>query len=866
MLAILGCKEDPPKVAPKIPTLTTTTISSISSVSAVTGGNITSDGGSAVTVRGVCWGTSQNPGITNFKTSDGIDSGLYSSSITGLTPNTTYYVRAYATNSVGTAYGNSVTFITESNIPSILDYVPTGLIHPTLEELLSIPTIESIDSTLVPIVKSISNNAPSISLDVPVALNQVPFLSCAGYAVGYGMMGFLFRIIEGRDHNLSDPFSAHYIWNQLNDQKNIAIPLINALNLVKEQGCSKISFMQLKDSITQPSSLARNNASNYKLTNFYRFENLSIDNMKYYLNKGYPIVIGVNVDKLFLKYEKSKFDLINGKLVLKKYSPSFPPTGHAMLICGYDDAINAFKVLNSFGPEWGENGFFWFDYDFFKKVIRETPPYDSYQIYVGFVKRPVLSTKSASLITDISAQSGGAIYSDWGYNISEKGVCWSTIPDPSIYSNKTSNGAGNESFISSLTGLSPGTKYYVKAYAINSQGPSYGMQVSFTTAFGSLPIAAFTATPTTINAGQSVQFTDQSTNTPTSWSWTFGNGTTITTKNPSHIYSSPGNYTVTLTATNSFGSDSETKTNYITVNFAGSPPVAAFTATPTNITPGQSVQFTDQSTNTPTSWFWNFGDGSTSTTKNPSHIYTSADTYTVILTATNSYGYNSETKTNYINVSSNNSILFNPNLTYGSVTDIDGNVYKTIQIGTQTWMAENLKTTKYRNGDLIGTTTPATLDISTQTNPKYQWAYGGNESNVATYGRLYTWYAATDSRNICPTGWHVPTDSEWTSLTTFLGDESVAGSKLKEAGTSHWQSPNSDATNSSGFTALPSGYRYINGEYNNIGGYGHWWSYTEYSTDIAWSRSISYNLSIASRNYNFNFGKSTGFSVRCVKD
>ena len=102
-----------------------------------------------------------------------------------------------------------------------------------------------------------------------------------------------------------------------------------------------------------------------------------------------------------------------------------------------------------------------------------------------------------------------------------------------------------------------------------------------------------------------------------------------------------------------------------------------------------------------------------------------------------------------------------------SVKDIDGNIYRTITIGTQVWMAENLKTTRYRNGDLIGTTTPATLVIEGESAPKYQWAYDGNESNVATYGRLYTWYVATDSRNVCPIGWHVPTDAEWTVLTEF---------------------------------------------------------------------------------------------------
>jgi len=154
------------------------------------------------------------------------------------------------------------------------------------------------------------------------------------------------------------------------------------------------------------------------------------------------------------------------------------------------------------------------------------------------------------------------------------------------------------------------------------------------------------------------------------------------------------------------------------------------------------------------------------------------------------------------------------------ITDVDGNVYTSVTIGTQVWMVENLKTTKYSNGDLIGTTTPATLDISGESTPKYQWAYDGNESNVATYGRLYTWYAVTDIRGVCPIGWHVPTDAEWTTLSIFLGGDNVAGGKLKETGTTHWTTPNIEATNETDFTALPGGSRSNSGAFGYIGGYG----------------------------------------------
>jgi uncharacterized protein (TIGR02145 family) len=157
-----------------------------------------------------------------------------------------------------------------------------------------------------------------------------------------------------------------------------------------------------------------------------------------------------------------------------------------------------------------------------------------------------------------------------------------------------------------------------------------------------------------------------------------------------------------------------------------------------------------------------------------------------------------------------------------TVKDIDGNIYKTVTIGTQVWIVENLKTTKYSNGDSIGTTTPATLDITTEKIPKYQWSYDGDERNVATYGRLYTWYAASDNRNLCPTGWHLPTDSEWTTLTDYLtnngyGYKGTASEITKSmAATSGWTTNSIEGNvgndqmrnNKSGFSAFAGGYRY----------------------------------------------------------
>jgi uncharacterized protein (TIGR02145 family) len=193
------------------------------------------------------------------------------------------------------------------------------------------------------------------------------------------------------------------------------------------------------------------------------------------------------------------------------------------------------------------------------------------------------------------------------------------------------------------------------------------------------------------------------------------------------------------------------------------------------------------------------------------------------------------------------------------VTDNDGNTYKTVTIGTQIWMAENLKTTKYSNGDSIPTTA---LNISLESEPKYQWAYNDYSSNVDTYGRLYTWYAVIDSRNICPTGWHVPSDTEWETLRSYLGNDSIAGGKLKESGTIHWRAPNDGATNETGFTALPGGYRTFDGIYVVINESCWFWS-TSDNSPLAWGRAMYNNDNILFR---WGFIKSAGVSVRCIRN
>ena len=295
---------------------------------------------------------------------------------------------------------------------------------------------------------------------------------------------------------------------------------------------------------------------------------------------------------------------------------------------------------------------------------------------------PTLTTSSVSSITSTSANSGGNISSDGGAAVTARGLVYSTSTSPTLSNTVLTIGSGTGSFSGTLTGLTPNTTYYIRAYVTNSAGTAYGNEVSFTTL-----------------------------------------STTLST-----------------------------------------------------------------------------------------------------------------------------------------VTDIDGNIYGTVQIGTQVWMSENLKTTRYRNGGQIPNVTDNTAWGNLSTGA---WSYYNNDvSNNAIYGKLYNWYT-TLGDTLCPTGWGVPTDAEWTTLTTYLGGESVAGGKMKSIGTAYWVSSNTGATNESGFSVLPGGYRSSVGSFYVIRDNAFFWSASELDFTNAWYRSLYSSNGNVYRN---DFNKSGGASVRCLRD
>jgi len=209
--------------------------------------------------------------------------------------------------------------------------------------------------------------------------------------------------------------------------------------------------------------------------------------------------------------------------------------------------------------------------------------------------------------------------------------------------------------------------------------------------------------------------------------------------------------------------------------------------------------------------------------------------------------------------SASNSVT--PSAPLPTLSDIEGNIYNIVTIGTQVWMAENLKVTKYNDGSTIPNITNNSSWAALST-PGYCFYNNDATTYKATYGILYNWYAVNTGK-LCPTGWHIPTDAEWTTLSNYSGGESIAGGKLKEVGTSHWLTPNTGATNESGFTALPGGFNSKDGAYSLIGDSGKWWASNEYSTSSGWYYLLSFSNSNAFISY---ANMRNGFSIRCLRD
>jgi uncharacterized protein (TIGR02145 family) len=443
-----------------------------------------------------------------------------------------------------------------------------------------------------------------------------------------------------------------------------------------------------------------------------------------------------------------------------------------------------------------------------------------------------------------------------------------------VINSKTTDGTGTGDFTSNLTGLIPCTIYHIRAYATNSSGTTYGNDIQFTTGT-SLPTITTTSisaiTSNLASSGGTISGNCSATVTARGVCWSTNHNPTLANSHTTDG-SGAGSFTSGLTeltantlyyvmayATNSVGTAYGNEVSFTTLKTG---PIATTNTAADVVQTSAVLNGSVNANNDVTSIYFEYG------------LTTSYGTISNAIPGSLSSSTTTQVKLDISGLTSNTLYHFrvwaqnSAGTAYGSdmtfttapmtVTDIDGNVYNAITIGGQVWMKENLKTTQYNVGYQIPYITDDALWVST-TSPAYCW-YNNDISNKDIYGALYNGYAI-DTGLICPTGWHVPSDAEWTTLATYLGGVNVAGGKMKETGTTHWQSPNTGADNSSSFTGLPGGCRYFNPVWIGIGSFGYWWSSTHNSTAL-WIRRLSYGSSNIDR---MNFGV-YGFSVRCIKD
>ncbi len=688
--------------------MTTDAASGITSTSATSGGNVTTEGETTVTARGVCWSTSPTPTTADSYTSDGTGTGTFVSSLTGLTPGTLYYVRAYATNSVGTTYGNQESFTTlgYTTCPGIPTVTYSGQTYNTiligtqcwLRENLNVGT--RIDGNLDQTDNSIIEKYCYDNLET----------NC-------------------------DTYGGLYQWNEL-------------MQYVTTEGVKGIC------------------PTGWHIPTDNEFTTLTT-----FL--GGTLVAGGKMKEAGTNHWQS---------------PNIGATnssGFSALPSGY--RYNSSEFRSQF-----TGGYFWTSTEIStlawnRMLVNNMERIYSNQILKsnGFPCRcllnelPTVTTDASTSIGPTTATSGGIVVMEGMSAVTARGVCWSTSANPTTANSFTTDGTGTGTFTSNLTGLTPGTLYYVRAYATNSVGTAYGNQESFTTL--ALP-------------------------------------------------------TVTTDAVSAITSTTATSGGDVTSD-GGAAVTARGVCWSTNPTPTTADSHTTDGTGT--------GTFTSSLTG-----LTAGTLYYVRAYATNSVG------TAYGNQESFTTLGY-PTCPGIATVSYSGQTYNTVLIGTQCWLRENLN---------IGTRIDGNLD-QTDNSIIEKYCYDNLETNCDTYGGLYQWnelmqYVTTEGvKGICPTGWHIPTDAEFTTLTTFLGGTSVAGGKMKEAGLLHWSAPNTGATNSSGFTALPGGYRYFSSNFLNLEDNSYFWSSTESTSSNAWNRLLSYNSESS-----FRSGSSElyGLSCRCL--
>ncbi len=713
---INSCKKDP-----VIPTLTTTDITNITVTSLVSGGSITKDGGATVTERGVCYGTSSGPLASGNHTTDDSGAGSFVSDVTGLAPNTLYYIRAYATNSAGTAYGNEITVTTTPIV---------------------VPTLTTVDVSSVTLTSAVSGGNITSGGNDSITVRGVCWATTTGPTIA-------------NDKTTDGTGKGSFISNLTGLQSGLTYYLrAYATNSAGTAYGNEISFNTA--AVTIPTLLTAS-VTSITLTSAVSGGDITAD------GGGSVTARGIC------------WNTVTGPTLANSTTSNGTGTGSFAsnltgLTAGTTYYIRAYAT-NSAGTAYGN----------------EVP----FTTTSNPLVVPTLTTTGITSITLTTASSGGNISADGGSAVTSRGICYATTPAPTTANSKTTDGTGTGSFTSNLTGLLPGTVYHLRAYAVNATGTAYGTDVQFTT-------VAVVAPSLTTAAVTAIDLT------------TATSGGTISSDGGGAISAKGVCWATTTTPTTA---DSKT---------------------------------TD-------------GTGTASFVSNLISLSTGTNYY-VRAYATNSAG------TTY-----GNQVSFNT-----KIADVDGNTYNTVLIGTQVWMAENLKTTKYNDNTGIPLITADGAWAATTTDA-YCWYANVETTNKPLYGAIYNWFAVNTGK-LCPVGWHVPSEVEYQTLEQFLGMDPSELSLYEWRGTDQGAQMKSttgwaagmNGTNKSGWSALPGGYRYGgSGVYNDAGNLSYWWTATADPVNAFYRRLDGVDpVTGLAQNQVYRSGviKQGGKYVRCIKN